>query len=180
MIWDGLVALNGLAELHSRHTWAYEVVRETLMEFLPLFRGEFVLFTAMLEMIQLLTVLSNMTFKASMDGELEVSELSCWVCWKDIVPQRRYSDDSRCDFHIEIQSMCLNKLQHSLSMVVKAEKTVDGLKNEVCHPPEYTHSNLRLVGYVLRDLKLALEELNAESKQSSASTCDQATEGGQM
>eukprot|EP00435_Cladocopium_sp_Y103_P039107 s1407_g10.t1 len=170
MVRDGLEVQHGLGGLGHRHSFEYELVRETLMEVLPVYRGEGTKIDAMLEVIQFFTVLGCLTFSASMKGDLD--ELHTWVEAEDIVPRHYYTPvDPQIDFEIEARNKFIPKLDHYQHVVEGAIKNLDGLLAEITTSATYICAQLRLMKYLLRDLDLLLKEFRAEkgNEQSSPS-----------
>ena len=172
-VWDGLEVQHGLGGLGHRHSFEYELIRETLMQVLPIYRGDGTMIEAILEVIQFLTVLSCLTFTASMNGDTD--ELHTWVEVEDIVPRHIYTPvDPQIDFEIEARNKFLPQLDHYQHVVEKSIKNLDGLLAEILTSASYICAQLRLMKYLLQDLDLLLKEFRAEkvNEQSSPSMND--------
>ena len=170
-VWDGLSNLLGLAELGHRHNFEYEVVRETLMQVLPLYRGQVTKSESMLEVIQFFTVLSCMTFAAQMNSQIDY--LHTWIEAGDIVPKHLYSPvDTQLDFEIEARNRLYDQVDHYQNMVEKAIKNLQLALDDISCEMNYIRSRLRLMIYLLQDLSLLLAEFKAEkgNEQSSLSS----------
>ena len=166
VVWLGLCVLHGLGALNTFHEFDYEVIRETLMQFLPLYRGEPHNMTPMVETIQFLTVLACMSFKATMDGEEQITELSCWMRWEDIIPTAYYAPNPNCNFEDDLRSMCWAKLAYCKDIVLKSTTNLDTLLADVHPNADYIRANLRAVRYIFQRLELSITWLIKEKEES--------------
>ena len=80
-VWQGLEIILGMSVLNEKGDFGHECLRETLirLQCLPLFNETPENMDVLLSMVQLLTVLRNMTFYASMNGGYDGSEITTWI-----------------------------------------------------------------------------------------------------
>ena len=81
LMWQGLHSLLGMASLNEKASGGHECLREFLLRFrcLPLLADNPGYIADVNQMIQLLTILANMTFTAVMSGETGITELTTWM-----------------------------------------------------------------------------------------------------
>lgn len=76
--WDNLFSFMGLAEMASKAYMAHENIRETFIKLRNVWADNEQNLNVALEMIQILSAMSHMTFTAQMSGEDQISTLTCW------------------------------------------------------------------------------------------------------
>lgn len=128
MAWQGLLVLYGLPGLARMSSFQFEVIRETLIQFHPLFvEDPWNYAPSLLAAVQLLTIWECMTFKAQMDGEDQITEFDVWCEADDIMPVPKNS------FKQEMETWSKRKVEHVWSMVNAAKCAVSSLLNESVH-----------------------------------------------
>lgn len=87
LMWQGLHSLLGMASLNEKASGGHECLREFLLRFrcLPLLADNPGYIADVNQMIQLLTILANMTFTAVMSGETGITELTTWMSEEEAV-----------------------------------------------------------------------------------------------
>ena len=89
-MWKGLVIVFGIPALAHRSSFEHENTREILLKLHYIWGDNPQNLKVVYEVIQLLTILMNMTFKAQMDGENDVDskafQHSTWVDVAESVP----------------------------------------------------------------------------------------------
>ena len=154
VMWQGLHFLHGMSGMYEKSSFGHECVREFLMRFrsLPVIAQDQNDMAVIMEMILLLTVLSNMTFKAAMDGDDRISQLSTWIAdAHDIVgPPETWA---------HLQSVIVADPEHFRLMLSKAQDEMNHLKAE-CNPGlPYVHNLLGQAELVLVKIKTAIHPL---------------------
>lgn len=130
-LWHGLCCLHDLGGMAERASFQHESIRETLMQFYPLFAGGQDAGPAILVAVQVLTILSCMTFKAQMDGADpdDSCKLSVWVEAADIIPPP--GDRTPEKFRQEMREWSTAKIEHIWSMISCSKKELATLLTEV-------------------------------------------------
>lgn len=123
LVWQGLMVILGAEELNAKASFGHECLRELLMRFrcFPLIAHTPQHMDDCLEMIQLLTVLANMTFTMSMGSE--VNHASNWVDKLDVAGPPETWD--------HLKSVIRRDPDHFKSSIDIARTELKGLK-ETC------------------------------------------------
>lgn len=164
--WDGLHVLHGLPGLALLKDYDHECLRETLMEFVPLTTDPQSKH-AMISVVQFLTVIASMTFKAQMDGEDEIKEAYVWIDFeqaKQSCQRDRFDPELELTFEEKIKRMCTNRDTHLhyKSIVALSQTYLGRLLDEVTSSAEFLRSDMPLCAFVLNDFEYAFNHVDFE------------------
>ena len=155
VVWNKLFFIHGFAGLAQRTSHHYECIRETLLEFYPLFAASAGWGPSLLGAVQFLTVINSMTFTAQMDGEDKISKLGCWVELGDGVPK----PETRTAFLTKMQSWSDHKWRHVYRVMETSKKEAEILADEVgIQDDGPVHQVLEDIESLLEMIQSTLEE----------------------
>ena len=146
--WESLCWQHGMEGMQAKAEFGHECLRETLMQFRPVFADKCEHYQAMTVVAQLLTVFNTMTLTDLM--KTEVTRATCWVEYRNILPHV-YRDLSATRAEV-MDQMVKGKSEHVWDILAKSDRELSSLVSEMPEDSTYILKSLAEVQELLRTL----------------------------